>query len=484
MTWVRAMANRRFGAVIIVFATGLGLTGCASWSQPRAGPAEGVRSQEVVPATWSVTTPTSVTTKPIGEWWARFNDPLLSTLVQRSLQYNTDIRTAQAALRQARALRDVQAATLYPSTDVSTSAQRSKSIEEKTRHTYAAGFDAAWEIDVFGANRSGLRAAEADARASAASLADTQVSIAAEVALAYIQVRGTQARLDIARENLATQLETLQITNWRLQAGLTTSLDVEQARTTSEQTRAQIPVLEISIAQAENSLAVLTGQSPADLKKQLQETAVVPSPADDLAVSMPAETLRQRPDVRAREHQVSAARALVSQAEAARYPAFLLNGSFGLQALTFSALTGAASTVSALVGSVSMPLFDGGANRARIRAQDAVLEQAWVSYEAQILTALQEVEDALVALNGDRERLVSLRNAAEAAGNAALLARQRYTSGLIDFQVVLETQRTLLNTQDSVASTTADVSTDYVRLYKALGGGWQPDAAPREPWTP
>lgn len=469
----------------ILLALGLGVSGCVPWSSGRTAATDATVSQEVVPANWSVNAPSSsASDKSYARWWERFNDRLLTALVQRALATNTDIRGAQAALREARALRDVQAASLFPSAEVSTSAQRSRSRTEGTTNLYQPGFDADWEIDVFGANRSGLRATEADARASAASLADTQVSIAAEVALAYVQVRGDQGRLDIARENLASQLETLQIANWRLQAGLTTSLDVEQARTTSEQTRAQIPALEISIAQGENSLAVLTGQSPGDLKKQLDATAPVPGLSDDLAISMPADTLRQRADVRAMEYRVSAAKARVSAAEAARYPGFTLGGSLGLQALTLSALTGGSSTVSALVGSVSMPLFDGGSRRAQVRAQDAVLEQAWVNYEAQVLAALQEVEDALIALKGDRERLVSLRNAAEAANNAFVLARQRYTSGLIDFQVVLETQRTLLDTQDSVASTNTDVSTDYVRLYKALGGGWQPDETQREPWTP
>lgn len=482
----------RFSALTLALATGLSLSACISWSPPRALLADDLRSRDVVPDAWSAATPpASATTGSIVEWWERFHDPLLSTLVQQALQANTDVRAARAALYEARALRDVEAATSLPSMDAYTSGQRSRSITQSgtgaatTQTYYETGLDATWELDFFGANRSALRAAEEDARASAASLADMQVSIAAEVALAYIQLRGDQLRLNIARENLTSQLKTLQITKWRRQAGLTSSLDVEQARATSEQTRANIPALEVSIAQTEHSLAVLSGQPPGHLKELSQVTnAVVPAPADDLAVSLPAQTLRQRADVRATEHKVSAAKALVSQAEAERYPSFSLSGSVGLQALTLDALTGGASTVSSLLASVSMPVFSGGANRARIRAQEAALGQAWMNHEAQVLAALQEVEDALVALKGDRERLVSLRHAAEAAGNAALLASQRYTGGLIDFQTVLETQRTLLDTQDGVASTTADVSKDYVRLYKALGGGWQPDSTRVDPWTP
>jgi outer membrane protein TolC len=203
----------------------------------------------------------------------------------------------------------------------------------------------------------------------------------------------------------------------------------------------------------------------------------VPQPPDDLALAIPAETLRQRPDVRAAEHQVVAAAARVDQADAARLPSFRLSGSLGLAALTLGSLTSGSSVVSALLAGVTMPVFDGGAAVAQVRAQEAALEQAQAAYETIVLTALKDVEDALAALRGDRERLLHLRNAAEAAGNAALLARHRFSSGLVDFQVVLDTQRTQLNTQDGVASASADLSADHVRLYKALGGGWIPDEA-------
>jgi outer membrane protein, multidrug efflux system len=212
----------------------------------------------------------------------------------------------------------------------------------------------------------------------------------------------------------------------------------------------------------------------------LAEAGPVPQAADSLALNIPAETLRQRPDVRAAEYQVTAAVARVSQADAALAPSFQLGGSLGVAALTLDSLATRSSIVGALLGSVSMPLFNGGALRAQVRAQQAALDQAYAAYDAAVLTALQEVEDALIALGGDRERLLSLRRAAEAAGNAALMARERYSSGLIDFQTVLDTQRTQLSTQDSVAGANADLSADHVRLYKALGGGWLPDtnAAP------
>lgn len=468
-----ALAARGVRVTTLVACLMLALAGCASVVPRRAEPIA-----VDVPADWSAADVTATTgASSLAQWWLRFDDPLLASLVAQALQANTDIKSAQAALRQARALRDVSAAALLPGVGSSAAAQRSKSGANSAVNTFKAGLDASWELDIFGANRSALAASDATARASAASLGDVQVSIAAEVALSYITLRGTQARLAIAEANLASQQETLQITQWRLQAGLVTSLEAEQARAATEQTRAQLPVLQTTIEQTRHALAVLTGQPPAALSNVLAAASPVPQAADDLVLSFPAETLRQRPDVRAAEHQVTAALARVSQADAARMPNFKLGGSLGLSALTLGSLTSGASVVSALLASVSLPVFDGGALRAQVRAQQAALDQARAAYQAAILTALKDVEDALVALRGDRERLLRLQNAAEAASNAALLARQRYSSGLVDFQVVLETQRTQLNTQDSVASARADLSADLVRLYKALGGGWNPDSS-------
>lgn len=428
-----------------------------------------------VPAAWSVVNVAAPgSTSSLVDWWLRFDDPLLAKLVTQALQANTSINTATAALRQARALRDVSAAGLSPTLGSSASARRSKAGDSDATNNFTAGLDASWELDIFGANRSALNASEATVKASAASLGNVQVSIAAEVALTYITLRGTQARLAIAEVNLASQQETLQITQWRLQAGLVTSVEAEQARSATEQTRARLPVLQTSIEQTRHALAVLTGQAPAALAAVLAATGPLPSPADELAVSIPAETLRQRPDVRAAEHQVTAAAAKVAQADAARLPSFRLSGSLGLSAATLGALGNSASLLGTLLASVSLPVFDGGALRGQVRVQQAALDQAILTYQAAVLIALQEVEDALVALRGEQQRLARLQQAAVAVGNAAALARQRYSSGLVDFQTVLETQRTQLATEDGVASSRADLSADHVRLYKALGGGWIP----------
>lgn len=446
------------------------LSGCASPS-PRAT----VLPQAQVPVAWSGGGATPAAATSLAQWWQRFDDPMLGSLVTQALQANTTVRSAQGALQQARALRDVSSANLLPKLSAAGSAQRSKSGSSEASNLFKAGFDASWEPDVFGGKRSALNATEADAQAAQASLADTQVSIAAEVAVTYIELRGLQARLAIARNNLASQNETQQITDWRVQAGLASSLDLEQARAASAQTNAEIPTLQTNAAQAQHSLAVLTGQAPGALRALLTTTGPLPQAPSELALSIPAETLRQRPDVRAAEHRISAALARVSQADAARYPGFQISGSLGLSALSLGSLTTTGTVVNALLASVSVPLFDGGAARAQVRAQEAALEQTRVSYQATVLTALKDVENALVSLQGNRERLARLQTAADAATNADLLARQRYTSGLIDFRAVLETQRTLLSTQDSVESTRASLSADHVRLYKALGGGWTPE---------
>lgn len=450
----------------------LALAGCAATQQP---PGAGLPALSV-PATWSpghlVFTP-DADPQSLARWWQRLGDPQLSALVEQALQANLSLASAQSTLRQARAQRDATAAGLAPSVGASGSAQRSRS-GNATGNSFSAGLDASWEIDVFGRLASSVAASDAEVRSAQATLEGTRVSLAAEVALTYIELRNLQQRLVIARSNLASQQETLQITDWRMQAGLTTSLATEQARASAAQTAAQVPVLESSLAQTRHSLAVLTGQNPAALDAQLASFAPVPQAPDALALQIPAETLRQRPDVIAAEARVAAALARVAQADAARYPSFRLSGSLGLRALTLGALTQGSSVFGSLLSGISVPLLDGGAIRAQLRVQEEGLEQARLGYASTVLAALQEVEDALALLQGDGARIEQLRIAAEAAANAALLAQQRYSSGLVDFQTVLETQRTQLSAQDSLAATQAALTADHVRLYKALGGGWTP----------
>jgi len=451
----------------------LGLSGCASLQQP-ASPAAPLS----VPAGWSAAAPSSGEVAALAQWWRRFDDPVLPALVEQALAGSTDIAAAQARLRQARAQRDLTAAGRTLTVSGSGSAQASRREGSATAQSYGVGIDARWEADLWGGSAAGLRAADATAEASAITLAATRVAVAAEVALNVLQLRGTQARLANARQSLASQQQTLQIVQWRADAGLVTQLDVEQAKTAVEQTRAQIPALEISTTQAMNALAVLTGRAPGALAGtlQAQTPARAPTTPPELALALPAEVLRQRPDMRVAELQLRAAAARVDQADAQRLPSLSLGGSIGLNALSLTGL-GSAPAAASLLASISVPLFDGGRIRAQVRQQEAARDEAEIGYRATLLAALQEVEDTLVALRGTREQLAAQQAAAASALNAAQIAEQRYRSGLVDFQNVLQTQRTLLAAQDGVAATATTLATQHVRLYKALGGGWRPDTA-------
>jgi NodT family efflux transporter outer membrane factor (OMF) lipoprotein len=476
-----ASSARPIARPIAILGACLLLGACASLAPPPDPRLDGL------PAAWAGAPADGVAAaqrQSLRAWWQQFNDPLLTGLVDSALAANTGVRSAQAALRQARALQDVAAAGLGPSLTASADAQRSRSAGNSANR-FGASLDAGWEIDLFGGQRSALAAGTASAEASAASLGDVQVSLAAEVALAYIGLRNAQARLAIAEANLASQQETLQITRWRQQAGLADMLQAEQAQAAAEQTRAALPPLQTTLAQARHALAVLTGAPPAALDARLASAAPVPQPSATLALAGPADTLRQRPDVRAAERRLAAEWARLAQADAALRPSLRLSGSLGLSALSLGGLGQAGAVAGSLLAGLSMPLFDGGALRGQQRAQQAVLDQAQEAWRASVLAALQEVEDALVALRNDQARLARLQAAAQAATNAATLANQRYRSGLVDFQTVLDTQRSQLSAQDSLASTGADLAADHVRLYKALGGGWSDtDTEPRPTSTP
>jgi NodT family efflux transporter outer membrane factor (OMF) lipoprotein len=425
----------------------------------------------------------TTSSEDLSKWWERFGDNILSSLVEQALKNNPDVRTAQSRLREARAQRSLAAANRFPTATVSGSSSGNKTSGSATTDLLSATFDASWEPDVFGAKRKALEAANADAAATEADLHKTQVSLAAEVALNYVELRSFQSRVEIVRRNTASQAETLQLTEWREQAGLVSSVDVEQARTNLEQARASIPSLETSIAENEHRLATLLGLTPGTLKQQLA-AAPMPSVPDTVAVGIPADTLRQRPDVHAAEQRIVAETARLRQTEAARYPTFSLGGSLGIEKLTGGALgavTGGTlatvsgvSKVASFSGSALQTLFDRGRIRSQIEIQNAVQEQAVISYESTLLTALEDVENALVSLARSRERLAALNTAGTSARNAALLARNRYTAGIADFTTVLDTERTALTIEDSIAQTQGDRISALIQLYKALGGGWSP----------
>lgn len=435
-------------------------------------PATDANAGVPVPQAWSGALPDSSSTAD-ARWWTSFHDAVLSRLVDEAVRRNTSVAVAQADLREARALRNVAASGLLPSVSAGAGAQRTGG-QAGPSDLYDASLDASWEADLFGSTRHGVAAQEALVRASAATLEATRVSVAAEVALAYLDLRNAQARAAIARENLAIQEETLQIARWREQAGLASSLEVEQARTSVEQTRAQVPVLQASAATSAHAIAVLTGAAPEALLQELLRHLALPQPSAT-AVAPPAATLQRRPDVLAAEERVRAAARRVGQAEADRYPRLTLRASAQWSGLTLGSL-GSVAAARSLVASLVAPVFDAGLRNGQLEQQRAQFDAAREQYRAAVLGALQDVEDALVALQSTRERLVALRSVLDAARSASTLASQRYSSGVIDFLTVLETQRTLLGVQDSVAASEAELAAGHVRLYKALGGGWQPAA--------
>lgn len=456
----------------------------ADWSVASLAPSD-ARTNTSAPIRHSVDSTDASAGPAWAPWWRQFNDPWLVDLVQQSLQAHTSVRLAQAALQQSRAQRDVTLAGDSVRVGGSASAQRSQVGDGAAGNTFRAGFDASWEPDVFDARRQTQLASEADVRAAQAAVAQARVSLAAEVAAAVIELRGLGLRSRLAQDNLARQIETLDLTRWRVQAGLASSVDLEQARTTVEQTRATLPTLQAGVRQSLNALAVLTGQTPGALSQAwaTQASEPIAQPPTGMALRFPAETLRQRPDVRAAEERVSAAWSRVQVADAQRYPSFALSGSLGLSAGRLGDVLDLSALTRSVLASVTASLLDGGAQRAQVRAQEAALEQARINHEAAVLTALQDVENALAALQGSRERLERLQAAAQAASDAEWLARQRYASGLIDYRTVLDTQRTLLSSQIELALGQAAVGTDHVRLYKALGGGWAPETD-RTPATP
>jgi NodT family efflux transporter outer membrane factor (OMF) lipoprotein len=458
----------------------LGLAGCAT---PTTPPRERVPLD--IPATWSnpVIGLTDVLT-PLSQWWLRFGDPTLTDLVNQALDRNTDIAIARAAVRQAQANSDLAASALAPTLGASVSAQRSVTGDNIRTDRIQAGLNAGLTPDLSGALGRAVEASAAALQAAQARLGAVQSQVARNVALDFITLRSAQVRLLIAQDNLSSQLETLQITRWRNQAGLIGAVEVEQAVVAAGQTRAQLPPLQVTQDNAMHSLAVQAGRPPAALSAMLLPAANVPQAALGLAPGTPEDALDLRPDVRAAKFNVEQALALADQARAARLPSFNLTANLGVGAATLEALSTSAAAVGALALSLAAPLLDGGAGAARVALQEASLTQSQASYRAAELAALQEVEDAMSALRADQARLALLQQLALSADSAATLARQRFGGGLVDFQIVLETQRSLLSIQTSLAQAWADVSADQVRLYSALGGGWNPNAAPTARPTP
>lgn len=419
----------------------------------------------------------------LAAWWRGFADPTLDSLVDRALAGSLDLRAATARVREARALRGITAADRLPAVDVSGSASAQRSSANsgggpggppgQESELYEAGFDATWEIDVFGRVRRSIEAADAEVGASMEDLRDARIVLVAEVARNYIELRAAQARLGFALDNVQTQQETLDLSRDRLRAGIASELDVARSLAQLESSRSQIPPLVAAKRRSAFRLDILLGAPPGTLAAELEPSAPIPAMRDAIATGLPAELLRRRPDIRRAERELAAATARIGVAEADLYPRFTLSGSFGLESSEVENLfEGDSRTWSAGPLAVRWPIFDAGRIRSNIRVQEARQELALIAYERTVLDAYEEVANALVELARVQDRRESLARAAEADRLAVRLANDLWTRGLTDFLNVLETQRALFQLEDQLAASEAEVSTGIVALYKALGGGW------------
>lgn len=445
-----------------------------------------------VPDTWHTVATEGL---PEGEatlqtWWQVFDDPELEDLIMRSAGGNLDLREALWRVEEARALRGVVAGARSPQVDFSGQSSRSQPSDNGIAGDFAPsggfdatnlhdyGFGAFWEIDVFGRIRRQVEAADATAQASVEAYRDVLVSLYAEVALAYVNLRSSQERLRLAHANVGAQEDTLQLTQDRFSAGLVSALDVAQAESNLANTRSLIPTIERDLDQSLNRLAVLLGRHPGSLHAELGEPAPIPHEPAEVTTGLPTELLRQRPDVRQAERELAAQNARIGIATADLYPSFGLSGFLGLQAVSGGGFLSGDSVTWNIGLPIRWDIFAGGRIRSQIQAEEARTNQLLASYEQTVLAALEEAENAMVAYAKEVERRSRLSESVDATQRSLDLVLTQYRAGLTDFQNVLDTQRTLLLREDELAVAEGIVIGNLVRLYRALGGGWDPNSPP------
>ena len=434
-----------------------------------------------VPAAWREEAPPPAPPAPEqGPWWERFGDPLLASLVERSLQGGLDLRSALARVDEARALRGIARGEPWPVVDLAAGyARRGESDNTPSgsfvpdSDLYTVGLEAGWELDLWGRVRRSVEAADADLAATMEAASDVALSVAAETAFTYIELRAFQARLGTARTNVALQEETLAIVRGRLDAGLAGERDVAQALSILEATRSRVPALETGLRFAENRLAVLVGLPPGSLARELELDQPIPVPPLSIAVDVPAQLLRRRPDVRQAERQLAAETARIGVASGDLYPRIALSGTLGLASDSLDDLADGDSSFFGIGPSLRWNLFDRRTLHARVEARDARAEQARISWQQTVLAALEETENALTRFAREQARRASLDLATEQARAAIELARIQYVEGLSDFQAVLDSQRSLAVLEDDLAESEAAIAASAVAVFRALGGGWE-----------
>ncbi|MCB1209069.1 MAG: efflux transporter outer membrane subunit [Verrucomicrobiales bacterium] len=412
-------------------------------------------------------------------WWRRLNDSTLNDLIHQAAEQNKSLAASQSRLLEARALwrearfdyaPTVRSSVSYENSrsGVSTlNAQRGRSFE-----LYRAGFDASWELDVFGRVRNSVKAAKATAAAVEADLNNLRITVSSEVAINYLELRGAQAQLAVARENAANQAESRRIAEVSLKGGRGTQLDVARANALWNDTQAQLPVYEQNVARAIHRIAVLCGRNPSDLRARLQSAKPQPTPPSRLDIVKPADLLRRRPDIRTAEQVLAAQTARVGIAVADLFPRLTFNGRVGLEAGQLSGLSQSGAGGSSFGPHLSWAAFDLGRVRQQIAAAGHRADVALSEYEQTVLLALEEAENALTSYDRERVRLHHLEASAASAREAVTLARQRYQDGIADFLTVLDAERVVLNTQNEIVLSRTRVASAWVSIYKAMGGGW------------
>ncbi len=415
-------------------------------------------------------------------WWKLFNDKELSALVEQTLQHNYDLQTARANLLEARALYMEAGLNLAPAvtshanyTDQNRSggALNNKTFAPRPLKLYNIGFDASWEVDFFGRVRRNVEASSDEVAAQEASLRDLSVSLIAEVARNYFQLRGLQNQLAVSKMNADNQFQTLKITQVRLNSGRGTELDTSRAIAQLDSTRALIPLLQSAIYQAIHRLGVLTGKHPDALIKKLEQPAPLPRIPETIHIGNPAELLRRRQDIRMAERTLAAATARIGVATADLFPRVTFVGTIALEASSLSGLGAAGSDAYAVGPRITWAALDLGRVYARIKAADASAEASLAQYEQTVLNALEETENALVNYNQERARQALLASAAKASERADELAHLRFNEGVSDFLTVLDAELRLLQDQERLAQSETATATALTALYKALGGGWE-----------
>jgi len=432
-----------------------------------------------------------VESSSIREWWRVFNDSALDALVRDALQANFDLQIARQRVLESRALRAGQIASFFPNVNGSGRYTRNRSSENTPtgqqlrgaggsleQGMFDAGFDVSWELDLFGAVQHRVEAATAEQESQVEAVREIQTTVMAEVGRTYFELRGAQRRLDVIIANVRSQEETLRLIRDREQAGLASALDIARASAQVSNSRSQIPLLQSERQLAVHRLSVLTGRFPTELETQLANVAPIPSLPPRIPLGLPSDLLHQRPDLRRLERQLAAATARSGVATAELFPRFFLTGAAGVQSAQASDLIDAGSRFWSLGPGLQWPVFSAGRLRQNVKAADARTEQALLRYEQGIRLTLEEVENALVVFGREQDRRKELSDSEVASRRAAVLANERYRGGLVDFLDVLEAERTLLAAQDSLAVSDQMLGQQLVRLFKALGGGWEIETKP------